>query len=184
MKLYPLAPLPPSSISLPPPLSPSAITWNQRSRGASPHSAAPVPLPSAFSSPKHLKRGVARLLKRSPGVGGGAPHNSPLRGAALQDGSALMIVEEDILSASMALTGVGAIQRLPKVVYDMSSMCGEADGELAVLLEEGECDDGEDGNSMCSGRANPVLQQLRATDVQRFHAQRPSDALYVQAKRM
>jgi hypothetical protein len=91
-------------------------------------------LPSAFSSPKHLKRGVARLLKRSPGVGAGAPHNSPLRGAALQDGSQSRVAAlqcEQLMTQVKGLrllTGLWQMDRLRALV-----------GAVGDDLEQGRC---------------------------------------------
>ncbi len=179
----------------PPPHAPcSAITWNQRSRAPGAAAAAagwPAP-PSAFSSPKNLKRGLARNIKRSPCSG--VPTNSPQRAISLlEDGTALMIIEDDILSASMALTGVAPHLRLPRVVCDADGMFGDADAELASLMlpdhddawdvEEGMCT-GRQEEGMCTGRQNPNAQQLRDNELARFYAQKPQDAIYVQAKRL
>jgi hypothetical protein len=170
----------------PPPHAPSsAITWNQRSRvpGAAAAAAGwPAP-PSAFSSPKNIKRGLARNIKRSPCSG--VPTNSPQRAASsLQDGSALMIIEHDILSAGMALTGVAPHLRLPRVVCDADGMFGDADAELASLMLPDQDDVWEVEEGMCAGRQNPNAQQLRDNDLARFYAQKPQDAIYVQAKRL
>ena len=154
----------------------SAITWNQRSRGLASSSA-----PSAFSTPKNLKRGLARFCKRSPTSG--APQNSPQRGASLlQDGSALMMMEGDIMSAGMALTGLSPHLRLPRVVHDAEGMCGESDEELACWLGQ---ESGEDWEG--HGRHNPIALQLHANqhnhtpnELVRMHSQRPQHALPVQ----
>jgi hypothetical protein len=162
----------------------SAITWNQRSRvlalaakGDAPASA------SAFSSPKILKRSTACILKRSPACG--APHNSPLRGCALLDGSALMVVEDDVLCAGLALSGVAHHMRLPRVLRDTDGMFGEADAELASFMQ-GDFGCAGMEEEVTGGRGNPVaLQlQLRDDDLPRMHAGTPQDAIYVQAKRL
>lgn len=173
------------SLSPPPYALCSAITWNQRSRapGAAAAAAGWAAPPSAFSSPKLLKRGLARNIKRSPCSG--VPTNSPQRAASfLQDGSALMIIEDDILSASMALTGVAPHLRLPRVVCDSDGMFGDADAELASLMLPDHDDAWVVEEGMCAGRQNPNAQQLRDNELARFYAQRPHDAIYVQAKRL
>jgi hypothetical protein len=147
----------------------SAITWNQRSRGLAPSSA-----PSAFSTPKNLKRGLARLCNRSPASG--APHNSPQRGASLlQDGSALMMMEADMVSAGMALTCLAPHLLLPRVVHDAEGMCGDSDEELACLLGQESAEDWQG-----DGRHNPIALQLQANELLRMHAQRPPHAVPVQ----
>jgi hypothetical protein len=91
-----------------------------------------------------------------------------------------------VLAASMALTGVGASLRLPKVVYGMGDVCGEADAELEQVLHGG-CEEGEGGEWMMdssSGRWDPVAPQLHAQELQRMHAHAPAGALFVQARRM
>jgi hypothetical protein len=94
-----------------------------------------------------------------------------------------MMIEEDMLSASLALSGVTQHVRLPRVVQDMDGMFGEADAELALLVEE-ECSGAwQDEQSMSSGRHNPVALQLRGLELARMHAQPPQDAIYVQARR-
>ncbi len=168
----------------------SAITWNQRSRFLAAKGDSPA---SAFSSPKILKRPSACIKKRSPACG--APHNSPLRGCALQDGSALMVVEDDVLCAGLALTGVAQHLRLPRVLHDMEQhlrlprvlhdmdgMFGQADAELASFMQG---DFGMDDGGM-GGRCDPVALQLQLLDddLPRMHSGRPQDAIYVQAKRL
>jgi hypothetical protein len=138
-------------------------------------------MPSAFSSPKNIKRGLVRVSKRGPASV--VPNNSPLRGASsLQDGSALMMFEDDMLSASLALTAAAAPLQLPRVLLSADGMFDDADAELTMLLQGEGCDEWQE---MCSGRRNPTALQLRGSELELavMHAGRPEDAVYVQPKR-
>jgi hypothetical protein len=156
----------------------SAVTFNQRRNNAA--CAGERSVTSAFSSPKNLKRGNSRFLKRSPGSG--VPQNSPLRGLLPQHCSGN--IEEDILSASLALTGVAAHLQLPRVMREVEDFFGDQDAELTSLLKRDECMWQEDVDAFqCSGRSNPIAPQLQLREFQlpRMHAQRPQDAVFVQA---
>jgi hypothetical protein len=159
------------------------MTWTQRSRGLAAGAAAAL-LPSAFSSPKNLKRGLTRAGKSCPGAY--VPHNSPLRGApSPQDGSALMVIENDMLSARMALASVAAPLQPPRVLQNADDMYCDADAELCLLLQ---CEEQQHHwqHDTCSGRTNPVALQFATSshELVVMHALRPEDAMLVPARRV
>jgi hypothetical protein len=95
-----------------------------------------------------------------------------------------MIIEDDMLSASMALTAAAAPLQLPRVLLSCDDMVDDADEELAALLK-GEADDDFGDEFMCSGRADPIALQFMSSahELVLMHARAPEDAIHVHARR-
>jgi hypothetical protein len=96
-----------------------------------------------------------------------------------------MTIEEDMLSASMALTAVAGPCLLPRALICADGMFADADAELAALLR-GEAGDDHWEDDMCSGRANPAALHIMSSahDLVLMHARRPEGAVHVPAQRL